>query len=127
MATVNYATNLSQRTPCVLVLDASHSMTIKEPGGHTRIQLLNEGIEAFHQALQEDELALSRVQVAAISVGGFTHNAEILMDWTDATEFQPFHLTAGHSTPLGAAIRLAGASSLSTPNDRKNLFVVQPP
>ena len=29
--------------------------------------------------------------------------------------------------PEGAAIRLAGASSLSTPNDRKNLFVVQPP
>ena len=107
MATVNYATNLSQRTPCVLVLDASLSMETKESGGQTRINLLNEGIKAFHQALQEDEVALSRVQVAAICVGGPSEGAEMLMDWTDATEFQPFPLVAGGNTPLGAGIRLA--------------------
>lgn len=107
MATVNYATNISQRTPCVLVLDASASMKSKTSSGHTRMALLNEGIKTFYQALNEDEVALSRVQVAAISVGGDTHEAELLMDWTDATDFQPFELTAGGTTPLGAGTLLA--------------------
>jgi uncharacterized protein YegL len=107
MTNVNYATNLSQRTPCILVLDASASMGSKTSSGQTRIELLNDGISAFHQALNDDEIALSRVQVAAISVGGDTHNAELLMDWTDASDFQPFELVAGSSTPLGAGTILA--------------------
>jgi len=107
MTTVNYAANTSQRTPCVLVLDASASMNTKTPSGRTRLELLNDGIKAFHQALHEDEIALSRVQVAAISVGGDDSTAELLMDWTDATDFQPFKLTAGYSTPLGEGTQLA--------------------
>jgi uncharacterized protein YegL len=107
VATVNYATNISQRTPCVLVLDASASMETRVTGGSQRIDLLNAGIRSFYEALNEDEIALSRVQVAAVSVGGDTSDAELLMDWTDAADFRPFSLSAGHSTPLGAGVLLA--------------------
>ena len=107
MTEVNYATNLSQRTPCILVLDSSTSMGQKTKNGSTRIQLLNEGIITFHEALNEDEIALSRVQIAAVNVGGPIDEPEVFMDWTDATEFQPFQLTADGLTPLGAGVRLA--------------------
>ena len=41
--TVDYINNTNQRTPCVLVLDASYSMSTNTPSGKTRIKLLNEG------------------------------------------------------------------------------------
>jgi uncharacterized protein YegL len=106
MPNVNYASNLSQRTPCLLVLDGSQSMSFSDSSGNTRIGLLNDGLKTFHQALKEDELALSRVQIACVNVGGPTEIPDILMDWCDATEFFPFTLTTGHATPLGAGISL---------------------
>lgn len=108
MSEVNYATNLSQRTPTILVLDASGSMSLKATGSSkTRIELLNEGIEAFHDALQEDELALSRVQIAAVNVGGPSPYPEVFLDWTDAINFRPFELSASYDTPLASAMALA--------------------
>lgn len=108
MSNVNYASNVSQRTPCVLVLDASSSMGMYEASTRkTRIDSLNEGLEAFYEALQKDEVALSRVQICVITAGGPTPEPEIVMDWTDANEFHPFKLTAGYLTPLGAATELA--------------------
>jgi uncharacterized protein YegL len=107
MNTVNYATNTAQRTPCVLILDASDSMYTDVKGGLRRIDLLNQGINQFYEALQEDDVALSRVQIAAVTVGGFSRDAEVLMDWTDATEFQPFELKCGYATPLGQGMLLA--------------------
>jgi uncharacterized protein YegL len=91
----------------MLVLDASASMSATERGGRSRIDLLNEGIAAFHAALTEDELALSRVQIAAINVGGFSKEPQMFLEWTDAIDFQPFPMTAGYDTPLGAATMLA--------------------
>jgi uncharacterized protein YegL len=103
---VDYSANPNQRTPCVLVLDASYSMSTKTPSGVTAIDALNKGIKALEHALKNDEAALTRVQLAIVVVGGPTNNAEILMDWTDVNNFVAFPLAAGGMTPLGKGIQL---------------------
>ena len=107
MSIVDYASNTAQRTPCILVLDASGSMLTEEKNGLTRIWMLNQGIAAFHAALKSDEIALSRVQVSIVNVGGPTADPELILDWTDAEAFQPFELVANHSTPLGRGVCVA--------------------
>ena len=86
--TVDYINNTNQRTPCVLVLDASYSMSTNTPSGKTRIKLLNEGLKALEDALKADQTALTRVQISIVIVGGPNSTAEMLMDWTDAIIFQ---------------------------------------
>lgn len=103
---VDYSNNAQQRTPCVLVLDASGSMGSRGNNGKTRIDLLNEGVKQLELALKSDEAAVSRVQIAIVIVGGPTNDAELLMDWTDANYFQAFPLSSGGVTPLGKGIRL---------------------
>jgi uncharacterized protein YegL len=104
----DYANNASERQLCTLVLDASHSMTARDPDtGRTRIELLNDGIKAFHEALHGDEKALVRAQIAAIRAGGTSNEAKQILDWTDGVDFVPFALKAGNETPLGAAVLLA--------------------
>ncbi len=104
--TVDYTGNPNQRTPCVLVLDASGSMNTKGSKGKARIEELNEGIRTLEQALKSDDAAISRVQLGIVSVGGPSNSADVLMDWTDAEQFQAFPLTADGSTPLGIGIQL---------------------
>jgi uncharacterized protein YegL len=105
MSNIDLRRNVSQRTPCVLVLDHSQSMDERVPSGRTRMQELNIGLEAFAKSLQNDPVALSRVQVAIVSVSG--NQAELLLDWTDATEFEPFELYASGGTPLGHGLTIA--------------------
>ena len=64
-----YVNNTNQRTPCVLVLDASYSMSTRH---HLvrQIQLLNEGLKEFESAMKSDTTALTRVQVSIVIVGG---------------------------------------------------------
>jgi uncharacterized protein YegL len=107
MNAVDYSSNPNQRTPCLLVLDASGSMDTIGASGKSRIQALNEGIKALEKSLRDDDTALTRVQLAIVSVGGPTNDAEIMMDWTDANNFQAFPLTTGGATPLGKGIDLA--------------------
>jgi uncharacterized protein YegL len=104
--TVDYGGNANQRTPCVLILDASGSMNTSGSGGKTRIQELNEGIKTLEQALKNDDAAISRVQLGIVSVGGPSNSAEVLMDWTDVENFEAFPLTADGTTPLGTGVRL---------------------
>jgi len=105
--TVDYINNTNQRTPCVLVLDASYSMSSKTKSGKTRIQLLNEGLKSFEEALKADTSALTRVQVSIVIVGGPNSKAELLMDWTDANMFTSFNLSEGGNTPLAEGMELA--------------------
>jgi len=106
--TPNYLENTAQRVPCMLVLDASGSMNESDPNsGRRRIDLLNDGIKAFYEELQTDEIALGRVQIAAVTAGGFADAARVVLNWTDGLDFIPFKLTAGNRTPLGAATLLA--------------------
>ena len=47
MTEVDYIRNPTQRTPCVLVLDASHSMQAMGPSGKTSIAALT-GLSFIH-------------------------------------------------------------------------------
>lgn len=103
-----YHNNPSQRTPCMLVLDSSGSMDeIVPASGRTRIDELNQGLQLLRQELLADETAAQRVQLAIVCVGGPAGDADLLMDWTDAMNFQPPVLRAGNLTPLGQGMRLA--------------------
>jgi len=103
---VDYSGNPNQRTPCLLILDASGSMDSIGSKGKTRIAELNEGISTLEHALKHDDTAVSRVQLGIVSVGGPANSAEVLMDWTDAVHFSAFPLKAAGTTPLGVGIRL---------------------
>ena len=104
--TVDYINNPNQRTPCVLVLDASYSMSSNTASGKTRIQLLNEGLKQFEKELKADSTALTRVQVSIVLVGGPNSSAELLMDWTDANYFNAFNLREGGNTPLAEGLEI---------------------
>jgi uncharacterized protein YegL len=97
-----------QRTPCMLVLDASGSMATQVRGrSSSRIEELNRGLQLLKQDLLADETASMRVQVAIICVGGPSHNAELIVDWVDAARFDPPVLRADGPTPLAQGMRLA--------------------
>ena len=103
---VDYSGNPNQRTPCVLILDASGSMNTTGARGQTRISELNDGIRTLEQALKSDDAAISMVQLGIVTVGGPSNTADVLMDWTDVENFEAFPLTADGSTPLGTGVRL---------------------
>jgi len=107
MGAIDYSGNPNQRTPCVLVLDASGSMAQTVSSGKTRMDELNAGIAALESALRQDDAALVRVQLAIVTVGGPTNDAEIMLDWTDATDFSAFPIRCDGATPLGKGVRLA--------------------
>lgn len=103
-----YHSNPSQRTPCLLVLDASGSMDeIVSGTNRKRIDELNDGLALLAKELHEDETAAQRVQLAIVCVGGPAGDADLLMDWTDAEQFVPPRLVPGGLTPLGQGMRLA--------------------
>jgi len=99
--------NTNQRTPCILVLDASGSMDAEGFGGVTRINQLNSGLDALRDELLGDPTARSRVQIALVAVGGPAADAELIMNWTEAREFQPAPLRAAGTTPLGEGLIIA--------------------
>lgn len=104
----SYHLDPSQRTPCMLVLDISGSMNRQIlPATSSGIQELNRGLHVLRDALLEDEAALYRVQLAIVTVGGPRDEARLMLDWTDAADFEPPTLSAGGSTPLGQGMRLA--------------------
>ena len=107
MNQIDFSGNPNQRTPCVLVLDASGSMNEKTSTGRTRIEELNSGMQALEASLRADDAALVRVQIAIVTVGGPSNEADIMMDWTDATNFNAFPINAGGATPLGQGISIA--------------------
>lgn len=88
--------NPSPRCPCLLVLDTSGSMS-GEP-----IEQLNQGVQQFIQALQEDEIASYSVEVAILAAGG---HVEEIMPFTTAEQLDySSTFTAYGSTPLGSAV-----------------------
>jgi uncharacterized protein YegL len=107
MASIDYSGNPNQRTPCVLVLDASASMTEEVGGGKTKMDELNMGVAELEKALRDDDVALSRVQLAIVSVGGPSYDADVMMDWTDVVNFSAFPIEPGGNTPLGKGLKIA--------------------
>lgn len=92
--------NTEQRTPLVLVLDCSGSMT------GPPIQQLNEGLKLLEEELKSDVIAAKRVRVLVVRYGGFDQ-AETAGDWCDAMDFTAPVLEAAGTTPTGRAIDLA--------------------
>lgn len=92
--------NSNQRTPCVLVLDCSGSMS------GDRINNLNAGLKSFVSELKNDDTAYSRVQIAIITVGEVGNSARLHTDWCDAVNFTPPILPANGLTPLGEGVLL---------------------
>ena len=107
MSEIDYSGNPNQRTPCVLVLDASASMTEETGNGKTRMDELNRGVEELEKSLRQDDVALSRVQLAIVSVGGAAYDADVMMDWTDVVNFSSFPIEPGGATPLGKGLKIA--------------------
>ncbi|AJQ92518.1 vWA domain-containing protein [Gynuella sunshinyii] len=97
---VEFIDNANQRTPCVLVLDTSSSMS-GEP-----IKQLNTGLKVFEEQLKSDPVAALRVQVLVIAVGGH-EDVTILQPWTDAVDFSAPTLQASGLTPLGQGMAKA--------------------
>ncbi|MCE0556309.1 VWA domain-containing protein [Motilimonas sp. E26] len=97
---VEFIDNANQRTPCVLVLDASGSMT-GEP-----LRQLNLGLKVFEEQLKNDLVAAMRVQVLVIAVGGLD-DVEVLQPWVDAADFNAPTIEPGGLTPLGAGMERA--------------------
>jgi len=92
--------NTSQRLPCVVVLDGSTSMS------GDAITNLNAGLKVLEKELKSDDIASMRVQLLIIRIGGFS-DAEIIVDWTDAIDFEAPNIEANGTTPLGKGVDLA--------------------
>jgi uncharacterized protein YegL len=92
--------NTEQRTPLVLVLDRSGSMS------GAPIEQLNAGLKLLEQELKADAIAAKRVRLLVVQYGGFDE-AEILEDWKDAMDFVAPVLEASGTTPTGQAVDLA--------------------
>jgi uncharacterized protein YegL len=75
--------------------------------GRSRIDELNQGLTVLQRELLADATAAQRVQLAIVRVGGLKDDADLLMDWTDASAFQPPRLEALGRTPLAKGMRLA--------------------
>jgi uncharacterized protein YegL len=133
---VGLATNPEPRCPCVLLLDVSGSMaeivanagqdtgqTVQQDGktyrvvsgGTTRIDLLNEGLRAYHADLMGDPLATQRVEVSVITFGG---GVQTVVPFVAAHDFTPPTLAANGETPMGAAILQA----IEAVSERKRLY-----
>jgi uncharacterized protein YegL len=93
---VSFAENPEPRCPCVLLLDTSGSMAGEA------IHLLNSGLLAYRDDLQEDTLACKRVEVAIVTFGGEVRTA---LDFTTSEGMHLPTLSAGGETPMGAAIK----------------------
>lgn len=105
----DFADNPEPRCPCILLLDTSGSMA------GNAITQLNAGLAAFQESLMQDKLASLRVEVAIVSFGG---QAVMVQDFITADQFVPATLSAGGSTPMGAAINMG----LDKLEERKQLY-----
>jgi uncharacterized protein YegL len=103
------ATNKEQRTPCLLALDVSNSMS------GAPIDELNKGLRLFEQEIKKDDVTALRCEVAIVSFGG---QVTLVRDFVSASQFSAPHLEADGNTPLGGAIDLA----LDTLRARKDAY-----
>ena len=92
--------NTSQRLPCIVLVDGSTSMSGEA------ISNLNAGLKILEQELKSDDIAAMRVQLLIIRIGGFS-DAEVIVDWTDAIDFEAPNIEANGTTPLGKGVDLA--------------------
>jgi uncharacterized protein YegL len=105
---LGFADNPEPRCPCVLILDKSGSMA------GSKIAQLNEAVRFFQQELMGDDLAKLRVEVAVVSFGPLTVDAQ----FSAPVQFIPPNLEASGDTPMGAAVMRA----IDMVNERKKEY-----
>src|SRR5215212_1842842 len=103
------AWNREQRTPCMLLLDVSESMS-GQP-----IQELNAGLKVFEDEIKRDEMAVLRCEVSLVTFGG---SARLVQEFVSVGQFFAPVLEAAGNTPMGSAINLA----LDTLRARKDSY-----
>jgi uncharacterized protein YegL len=89
--------NRQPRCPCVLVLDASSSMS------GDAIAKLNAAVATLPEEMKTDKLAIKRVEVAIVSFPP----VRTAQQFVTMEAFVPPKLVASGSTPLGAAVKHA--------------------
>lgn len=87
-----------ERTPTVLILDTSNSMT------GSRIDQLNDGLEYFDREISEHDHAEARVDLAIVTFG---NGVTVEQEFTTFEGWDPPKLDAGGLTPMGEAIEKA--------------------
>jgi uncharacterized protein YegL len=92
--------NTSERTPCIIIVDGSASMS-----GDPILQL-NQGLVQLEKELKADATASIRVQLLIIRIGDLD-SVDVLTDWTDAINFTAPVVMANGSTPLGKGALVA--------------------
>lgn len=68
------------------------------------IDELNQGLRTFEAALRNDPTTCASVQLAMVVVGGPGNHSGLMMDWTNAAEYQAFELAAAGEAPLGKGL-----------------------
>ena len=93
-----FADNPEARCSIVLILDVSGSM------GGQKIQTVNQALVKFGQIIKEDSVTALRADVAVIE---FDHEARVVLDFTNGTDFEPPTLAANGGTNYSKAVNLA--------------------
>ncbi len=103
-----FVENPENRCPVILLVDTSSSMQ------GPPMAALNLGLEAFQDAILQDEQAALRVDVAIVSFGP----VELVQDFVTIDHFVPPTLVAQGLTPMGEALTYA----LDLLEDRKQTY-----
>ena len=93
-----FADNPEARCSIVLILDVSGSM------GGLKIQTVNKALVKFGDIIREDSVTALRADVAVIE---FDHEARVVMDFTNGTDFEAPVLSVKGGTNYSKAVNLA--------------------
>ncbi len=96
--TAEFADNPEARCSIVLILDVSGSM------GGLKIHTVNQAMVKFGEIIKEDSVTALRADVAVIE---FDHEARVVLDFTNGTDFEPPVLSAKGGTNYSNAVNLA--------------------
>ena len=93
-----FADNPEARCSIVLILDVSGSM------GGAKIQTVNQALVKFSEIIKEDSVTALRADVAIVE---FDHDARVVQDFTNGTDFEPPTLSVKGGTNYSKAVNLA--------------------
>ena len=96
--TAEFADNPEARCSIVLILDVSGSM------GGLKIQTVNQALVKFRDIIREDSVTALRADVAVIE---FNHEARVVQDFINGTDFEPPALSVEGGTNYSKAVNLA--------------------
>ncbi len=93
-----FADNPEARCSIILILDVSGSM------GGLKIQTVNQALAKFRDIIREDSVTALRADVAVIE---FDHEARVVQDFINGTDFEPPTLAVNGGTNYSKAVNLA--------------------